>query len=256
MKTEKIHTPGGQVLAVHVQEGSGTPFLLLHGIPGSSRSWMKVAGHLAECGRTVLVPDLIGFGESTRAGAIADLWLEAQADALMAALDQLGMTQVHLAGHDYGGPVALTLYRKCPERIASLALLATNTFTDTAIPWPLAMIRLPGIGAWWERLLFSRPSLKMMLKQGRGVPRGEMDADAALGDPLQSRAIAILFASALRELKSRYSRVEATLGLVAVPTVVLWGTRDPFFALAQGERTAGAIRAARRRAFPAGRAAA
>ena len=52
-------------LAVHT-EGDGTPVLLVHGFPDSSRVWRNQLRPLVESGRRVIVPDLRGMGNSDR----------------------------------------------------------------------------------------------------------------------------------------------------------------------------------------------
>lgn len=222
--------------------GSGPNiFLMLHGIPGSSHSWEPAAQLLESRGARVLVPDLLGFGTSSRPTNISELWIDSQAASLANAIDSLGISRLHLVGHDYGGPISVTLYGLMPHKIASMTLLATNTFTDTPIPPPLAMIKLPVIGRLWERLIFSRASLTMMIKKGVGRKATPTDPAAALGDEQQTRAIAAIFGFALRDLRARYKDVEARLAQIEVPTQILWGTKDPFFKFEQGKRTAESI---------------
>ncbi|MFA6238120.1 MAG: alpha/beta hydrolase [Bacteriovorax sp.] len=245
MKTFKVRDNTGGELSIKAYGEGDETFLLLHGIPGSSHTWDKVAQLLGKAGARVLVPDLLGFGLSSRPKDISGLWLEAQASAIVNALENLNVTRVHLVGHDYGGPIAVTIYDIISDRIATLTLLATNTFTDTPIPPPLALIKLPLLGQVWARLIFSRPSLRMMIKQGVGNKQTQPDLASALGDSDQGRSIGIIFEYALRDLHSRYKSVENSLAQISVPTKVIWGTKDPFFKVSQGQRTAKAIRGAK-----------
>ncbi len=241
MKVIKTQMQDGQCIAFKQYGSGGVVFLLLHGIPGSSHVWSKVATELSKTGVSVLVPDLLGFGESSRPTNIAGLWLDAQAKALINGLEQLGIESFHLVGHDYGGPVSVTLYKMVPEKIKSLTLLSTNTFTDTPIPFPLALIKVPLIGIFWTKVIFSKLSLRMMLKQGMGDKTSHINTIQALGDEAQTQAIATIFSSALKELSTRYREVEDLLPRIKVPATVIWGTKDPFFSVKQGQRTADAI---------------
>src|SRR5579863_576460 len=49
----------------YLEQGSGDPILLLHGMPSSSSVWRKVLPFLAPLGRCI-APDLIGMGKSGR----------------------------------------------------------------------------------------------------------------------------------------------------------------------------------------------
>lgn len=220
--------------------GRGTPVLLVHGVPGSAASWGPVADQLAASHR-VLVPDLIGFGASTRSHDLGLLGPAGQVRALIAALDGLGLGRVAWVGHDYGAMLALEVARTNPERVSHLALAATNTFPDTPIPFPLSTVTLPVIGGVFARLVFSGPSLTLTLRLGTVAPGCRLHPGVYLGDGDQQRAIGIIFAAVLRHLSTWYAPIEVGLAALAVPTVVIWGDRDPFFSAAQGRRTAEAI---------------
>lgn len=233
----------GQTMSVR-DEGSGPTILLIHGIPGSAASWGGVAGRLAVHHR-VLVPDLMGFGASSRAAEVEHLHAQGQAESLLTALDALAVDKVTLVGHDFGGPVALSLWARVPERIVGLGLLSANALTDTPIPFPLSTTVWPLVGGLARSALFSAPSLRMMLRKGVGNPSVAIDGLAAVGDPLQARAIATIFSSSLTRLSELYQPIEQALATVSVPRWVAWGDRDPFFSVEHGRRTARVMRDAR-----------
>lgn len=218
------------MLASHIV-GDGPRVVLLHGIPGSAAIWHAVVADLGADYQTI-VPDLLGFGSSPRPTRADDLAAPSQARALAATLDGIGGPAV-LVGHDFGGPVALTLAARRPELVAGVVLVASNTFGDTPIPFPLSTLTWPGLGGAAERLLLSGPSLSVMVRRG-GVRRPA----AYLGDRGQRRAIRLIFADALRNLEERYAPVERSLRSLQVPVAVLWGDEDPFFGVAQAHRTA------------------
>lgn len=204
---------------------AGPLVVLLHGIPGSSEDWRPVAKRLAADHR-VLACDLLGFGASPRPNAIDALWADAQAEALEPLVEEPAV----VVGHDFGGPVALTLYRRRPDLFVRLVLLATNAFGDTPIPLPIRAVTWPVLGGMAEHVLMSGPAL-------RAVARGRAD----VGDRAQIHATRTIFAAALRELGPRYAPIEATLPTITVPTTVLWGDRDEFFSVNDGHRLAEAI---------------
>lgn len=214
--------------------------MLIHGIPGSATTWQRVAAILRE-NHEVLVPSLLGFGETPTPTTGDDLLAPNQARRLLDLLDERGMGPVVLAGHDFGGPVAAHLLAMAPERVAALALFATNAFPDTPIPFPLSMLGAPMVGSLAERLLFSRPSLGMMVRRGMGEPKPSVDLVDYLGDDAQVAAIGSIFGASLRRIAELYTPVEAALRSVSVPSLVGWGDRDPFFDVATGRRTAALI---------------
>lgn len=224
--------------------GTGPPIVFLHGIPGGAASWREVAASLDASGYgfDIIIPDLLGFGGSERPRTLADLHAAAQAEAIDGLLAELGVGPAVVVGHDFGGPVALLLAARRPAAVAALGLLATNTFTDTPIPFPLSSVNWPFLGPAARRVLFGRASLRMMLRRGTGAG-SPPDPKTYLGDRLQQRAIATIFAGSLVDLEALYRPVEAQLGALTVPVFVGWGDRDPFFPVSQGERTANAAKA-------------
>lgn len=222
------------------RSGGGPAVVLLHGIPGSGAAWETTAAALP-ASLDVIVPDLLGFGASRRPAALEDLHVRAQAAALASLLDELRGDSAVVIGHDFGGPIAVALAGSNPGLVRAIGLLATNTFTDTPIPFPLSLVNAPLVGASAQRMLFSGPSLRMMLRQGVGPDSPAPDSQSHLGDRAQQQAIATIFAGSLRHLDELYSPVEAALEQITVPSFVGWGDHDPFFPVAQGHRTAAAL---------------
>ena len=109
---------------LHVADTGGDkpPVLLLHGWPQHWWEWRDVIWRLAPHHR-VIAPDLRGFGWSgePRDGYRKD----AMARDVVALLDALGIEQVDLVGHDWGGYVGFLLCLDHPERIRRF--LVTNT---------------------------------------------------------------------------------------------------------------------------------
>jgi pimeloyl-ACP methyl ester carboxylesterase len=224
--------------------GSGPSVVLLHGIPGQARAWDRVHAEL-EAKFDVVVPDLIGFGDSDRPSkpAMDNVGPAAQAVCVAELLDELDLPRATVVGHDFGAPVGVLLAATRPDRVAALSLLAGNTFPDTPIPFPLSLTTVPVIGALFSRLLFSAPSLRFMLRRGTGPGTTPPSASVHLGDRGQRRTIATIFSGALTRLAELYAPVASALEDIEIPVLVGWGDRDPFFPLEQGERTATAANA-------------
>ena len=99
---------GGSEQGVFVRrEGSGPSMTLLHGFPGSSHDWAKVAPALA--GRYALtLPDLLGFGASSKPREHRYSLLE-QADLVEALWASEGIKSTVVVAHDYSVSVAQEL---------------------------------------------------------------------------------------------------------------------------------------------------
>ncbi len=225
----------------YLTAGNGAPFLLLHGIPGSSYTWECVGTQLSDHYR-VIIPDLMGFGESDPPSG--DYYMPDQAKALKRLLDTLAIDSLFVAGHDFGGPVALTMMRLFPElQVDGLVLSQTNVFTDTPIPLPLKAARLPVIATpvFWL-MIGNLPSLYMTYiaaaYQKENLPWTEFRRHLTSHGIHLTRRI---FQRSLSDLPGNYGEIQAFLSKIAIPTLVLWAANDPFFTVATGERVQRAI---------------
>ena len=102
--------------------------VLLHGWPLDRTTWSRVARALAASGFRTIVPDLPGFGGS----AVRDLWtVDAYGDAVATTLREIAPGPVALAGHSFGGYVALALAERHPRLLAGLALVSSRAIADS-----------------------------------------------------------------------------------------------------------------------------
>lgn len=111
----------------------GPVAVLLHGFPGSRRTWDAVTPLLEAASVRVVAVDQRGYSPGARprrrrSYRAADV----TADAL-ALLDALDARRVHLVGHDWGGFVAWRLAAMAPERFSGVTVLST--------PHPRALVR-------------------------------------------------------------------------------------------------------------------
>ncbi|MBI1915514.1 MAG: acetoin dehydrogenase dihydrolipoyllysine-residue acetyltransferase subunit [Planctomycetes bacterium] len=113
---------GGRTLR-YLRRGQGSDVVILvHGFGGDLNNWLFNHEALAAA-RTVYALDLPGHGESSKdvgTGTLREL-----AQAVAAFLDAVGVSSAHLVGHSLGGAVALALAAAEPQRVRSLALLAS-----------------------------------------------------------------------------------------------------------------------------------
>lgn len=97
------------------------PIIILHGSPGTSQHMTRLAPVFASTHRVIL-PDLPGFGNSTR--RIPDYSIRAHALYLLQLMDHLDIQRAHLVGYSMGGGVVLNMAEIAPQRVASLTMLA------------------------------------------------------------------------------------------------------------------------------------
>ena len=118
--TRMLNTTSGEI--VYHTSGTGEPLLFLHGVfPGaSSFEWSKVYPHFASHYQ-VLVPDLIGFGESQRprVALSAESQVRSLADFLR---NTTGGKAVTLVASGLSANLALLLAARYPHYISHLVL--------------------------------------------------------------------------------------------------------------------------------------
>ncbi|SDH85228.1 haloalkane dehalogenase [Nonomuraea jiangxiensis] len=103
--------------------GDGVPYVFLHGNPASSHVWRGVLPGVRGPGRRLLAPDLIGMGRSGKPGVpyrIGD-----HTRYLDAWFDALGLEEVVLVGHDWGGVLAFDWAARHPGRVRGVAFMET-----------------------------------------------------------------------------------------------------------------------------------
>ncbi|GIE34665.1 alpha/beta hydrolase [Actinoplanes italicus] len=129
---------------IHDGLRSAPPLLLLHGSGAGSACWGPTIPALARH-RHVIRVDLPGCGESPPAPSYA---VPAQADAVAAVLDDLGLRSLTVAGHSSGGYVATALAERRPDLVGALALVSTGPDLDAFRRQPpiLRMLLSPPIG--------------------------------------------------------------------------------------------------------------
>lgn len=110
------------------RRGKGMPLVLIHGYPLDHSIWNETISQL-ENDFDLILPDVRGFGESSTVDApytLSDI-----ANDLAALLDSLGVERTTLAGHSMGGYIALAFAKAFPERVTGLALVSSQTASDT-----------------------------------------------------------------------------------------------------------------------------
>jgi len=109
--------------------GKDLVVVLIHGWPLNRSIWSVVAPRVAAAGFRVLAPDLPGFGDSPSI-AFGRATVEAYADEVATFIEPFKARTLAVAGHSFGGYVALALAERGPDAVAGLGLIASRTAAD------------------------------------------------------------------------------------------------------------------------------
>ena len=223
-----------------LEKGEGPPVVLLHGTGNAAGFLLPLLDELH--GVRVIAPDLPGVGLSDPIDLPADRYRETAVAWLDRLLDTLELDATTLVGHSGGGVWALWYALAHPDRVRRLVLIGPPALPKTSCPLPMRLVATPGVGALLSRLAPPTPKSVMSLARVMGeqatlARRPDLiDLLVALGrDPVTDRAakaeirllvspLALLSRSGFRG-RSRVRPEE--LGQLAMPTLIVWGERDP-----------------------------
>ena len=155
----EAHAPGRFVTVENLQQHfvtvgdinadpTGAPIMLIHGfiISGHTELMPWAADKLGPK-RALILPDLIGYGYSQR-NATPGEWSAPKSHSryLAQMLDQLGIAQVDVVGHSYGGAMAARFALDYPQRVRKVVYLnpglyAPKSNAEVVIELPLGIGR-------------------------------------------------------------------------------------------------------------------
>jgi pimeloyl-ACP methyl ester carboxylesterase len=209
--------------------GRGDPVLLVHGQPGLGSDWEPVAERLAD--HRLLIVDRPGFGRSGE----ETLSIEGNAEVLGDLVIERDAAPVTVVGHSYGGGVAILLAARRPELVSGVVLVGSvgraNSLNvlDHLLAAPVMGEFLSAAGLF---------TLGRVLPRLRNLASDQQLAAldwlrASLPDDRYNRASAQRgrrvwrsFVAEQRTLVREIGAVEAALGSIRAPTMVISGAWD------------------------------
>jgi pimeloyl-ACP methyl ester carboxylesterase len=248
-----------------LEKGEGPPVVLLHGTGNSAGFLLPLLHELH--GVRAIAPDLPGVGLSDPIDLPHDRYRETAVAWLDRLLDTLELDATTLVGHSGGGVWALWYALAHPDRVRRLVLIGPPALPKTSCPLPMRLVATPGVGALLPRLAPPTPKSVLRLASVMGeqatlARRPDLiDLLVALGrDPVTDRAakaeIRLLvspFALLSRSGFRGRSRVRpGELRQLAMPTLIVWGERDPLGGVPVAQAITDLIPHARLEVLPTG----
>lgn len=224
---EQGEVTAGSVKTTYLAAGSGMPVVCIHGAAAGAVTYYKSIAALAQHFR-VIVPDVVGYGESDKPKAAYDrpyfaAWL---CEFFIA----LGIQKAHLVGNSQGGAIGLQFALENPGKVEKLVLVDSgalgkgmpagafismfllNNFPSAVAGRMMARYLVykpenndPDYAAYALQVA-KKPGGNNVFMQGRGAAVSPMAEDE------------------LRRIEQQ--------------TLIIWGEQDNFFPIAYGEAAA------------------
>ncbi|MBY4715128.1 alpha/beta fold hydrolase [Burkholderia cepacia] len=212
------------------EAGEGPAVLMLHGGGPGASGLSNYARNIEALARhfRVLVPDMPGFGQSTKGVDRNDPFGDL-ADGMLGLLDALGIPNAHAVGNSLGGACALRMALEHPQKIGRLVLMGPGGVNTTR------QVPAPGLKRLLNYYKGTGPSLEKITEFIRGdlVFDGSLVPQSMIEERFQASIDPAVVASPpLLGPKGipKFSNIDFTrdrrLASVRNPTLVLWGVDD------------------------------
>lgn len=241
----------------YAEAGKGQPLLLIHGAGGGYDQGLLIGRDFGK-GLRIIAPSRFGY---LRTPVPDDFSPAAQADAHAALLDHVGIEKAIVVGVSAGGPSAVEIALRHPDRVTALILLVPRTFDPTqsiGVDESLqsqAVLRLIESAAdflYWVAMRVARSAVVRFL----GVPP---EVEASASDEDRARVTAVMRSVLPLSGRVRGIAVDSSVELspwplerLQVPTLIVSAKDDLFDTLPGALFTAGHIQGSELRVLESG----
>ena len=226
----------------YIDEGSGSPVVLLHGNPSWSFMYRKLIPEIRDFHR-VIAPDHIGCGMSDKPSDEKYIYnLQQRINDLESLLEQLEIRKnITLVVHDWGGLIGAGYAVRHPERIAKLVVLnssAFNTPNGKQLHWTIRFCSQSSLAASLMEKLNAFSAASVIL----GVRKHRMPAQVKKGykAPYHNSSDRLAIVRFVQDIPLEESHVtnrtiqeisDSLYKLNRKPMLICWGEKDFVFDL-------------------------
>lgn len=151
------HIALGELTFAVQDEGDGPAVILLHGFPDSHVLWRNQVGPLVNAGYRVIVPDLRGFGDSSKPTDVQQYNILHLVGDVIGILDASDVQRAHVVGHDWGAALSWVTASFAPDRVDHLVTMsvghprafASSGFEQREKSWYMLLFQFEDIAERW-----------------------------------------------------------------------------------------------------------
>ena len=216
----------------YLDEGEGEVLLFLHGNPTWSFYYRGLIETFQDRYRCIAL-DHIGCGLSDKPQDYK-YTLSTHIDNLEKLVDFLGLKNITLVLHDWGGAIGMGLAVRRPELVKRLVLFNTAAFLSLEIPFRIRLCRIPLLGkiAIQYFNLFVRGVLRFGLKSRKQLDKNIRNGYLAPYDTVKNRVANLKFVQdipmnpsipsyfVMKDIENNLKQFDE------LPVLIIWGSMD------------------------------
>jgi pimeloyl-ACP methyl ester carboxylesterase len=206
------------------------PIVLIHGAGCNLEDMRLALGERLAARHRVILIDRAGMGWSERRGRRGSSPAY-QAAMLRDVLDEFGVARAVVVGHSWGGALAASFALDHPRRVAGIVLLAPPLYPFNRSMTELYTLFATPVAGWLYARTLALPLSLPFIGMAMGSaflpqlpPRGYLKQTAAL--LLLRPATFLANARDVADLRGFLGKEAKRYGTIAVPTIVMTGSRD------------------------------
>jgi 4,5:9,10-diseco-3-hydroxy-5,9,17-trioxoandrosta-1(10),2-diene-4-oate hydrolase len=204
-------------------QGKGEVVIFLHGAGGGASGYSNFKGNypvFAEAGFRSIVPDLLGYGLSSKTETPTEYHLDFFVSGVKGLVDQLGLKNVTLLGNSLGGAVALGYALQHPADVKRLILMAPGGVEEFE-----TYMAMPGIANMFAVYQSGKTGPEAM----RSVMEKQLWDPSLLTDEIiNERAPIAATQTAASRQRLYVPNMTADLHRLQCPVFGFWGVNDQF----------------------------
>jgi len=212
---------------------TGIPIMVIHGFIVSGHESMLPWATDKLKGRSLILPDLMGYGYSQRDTTPGE-WSSPKSHAryLAAMLDDLGVDKIDIVGHSYGNAIAARFALDYPHRVRRIVFISPGLYIEKSATE--AVIQTPILGSALAWHMIGGGPYSFVGRRCRNTPDCPSMRPAHIRDTTNTLRAMMYLSRHSTVLEDLYAEIPR----LTTPSLVLWGENDWIVPRSAAERLA------------------